>query len=55
MKDKSVILHLKGIILLLCIVLMKMSAGAKTEILWAGAALFYLVIIVIFLIKNANK
>jgi hypothetical protein len=52
MQDKSVILHLKGIMLLLCIVLMKMSAGTRTEILWEAAALFYLVTIIIFLVKN---
>jgi hypothetical protein len=55
MQDKSVILHLKVAILLLCIVLAKMSSGTNTEIIWQCAALFYLVTIIIFLVKNARK
>ena len=55
MQDKSVILHLKVAILLLCIVLAKMSIGTNTEIIWECAALFYLITIAIFLVKNARK
>ena len=55
MQDKSVILHLKVAILLLCIVLAKMSTGTKIEIIWEYAALFYLITIAIFLVKNARK
>jgi hypothetical protein len=52
MQDKAIILNLKVIIMLICIVLAKMSAGTKLEYVWVIAALFYLIKISIFLFKK---
>jgi hypothetical protein len=55
MQDKTVILNLKTITMLICIVLAKMSDGTKFEYIWAAIAIFYLVKISIFLFKNQTK
>ena len=52
MQDKTVILNLKVVILLLCIILIKMNEGTKLEYVWTAIAIFYLVKISIFLFRN---
>lgn len=45
-------LHLKAIIMLICIVLMKINEGNNIQYFWMGVALFYLSSIVTTIAKK---